>query len=118
MAKRYDWSKPVSSLLHKLQQKGFKMVNVYDGEGYEYLIGNNLSQRKSATSVIVSVDESRLTVEKNNLRGRLYIILGNEPSELVCDWGSASGEIMEELETVVNAHSEQWEGKKCPMVNV
>lgn len=118
MAKRYDWSKPVSSLLYKLQQKGFKLVNVHDGEDYEFFTGNSLSQRKTATATIVSVDVSRLTVEKNNLRGRLYIILGNEPSELVCDWGSASGEIMEELETVVNAHSEQWEGKKCPMVNV
>ncbi len=110
---RYDWSKPVSSLLNKLQQNGFTIAAVNDGEETVKMDPkkSNLANRKEATEIITSVDESGMRVTKGNMRGFVYIVLGNEPEELVCDYTD-----WDELETVITAHSRQWEGKKCPMI--
>jgi len=110
---RYDWSKPVSSLLNKLQQNGFTIAAVNDGMETEKMDPNksNLYNRKLATEVITSVDEAGMRVTKGDKRGFVYIVLGNDPEELVCDYTD-----WDDLEEVITAHSRQWEGKKCPVV--
>jgi hypothetical protein len=109
----YDWSKPVSSLLNKLQQNGFIIAAVNDGEETFKmdLKKSNLANRKEATDVITSVDESWVQVKKGDAKGRMFIVLGNEPEELVCDYTDWN-----DLEMVITEHSIQWEGKKCPMI--
>lgn len=110
---RYDWSKPVSSLLTKLQKAGFTIAAVNDGmETFKMdPKKSNLANRKEATEIITSVDESGMRVTKGDKSGFVYIVLGNDPEELASDYTD-----WDELEEVITAHSLQWEGKKCPMI--
>jgi hypothetical protein len=99
--------------LYKLQQRGFTIVSVYDGEERVKIDStkSNLASRKEAIEVITSVDESQLIVKKGDIKASLYILLGNDPEELVYDYTD-----WDELDMVVNEHSFQWQGKKCPVV--
>jgi hypothetical protein len=45
-------------------------------------------------------------------------VLGNEPDELVADYGANTEEMMPFIEEAVEAHRKQWEGKKCPLMEV
>ena len=109
----YDWSKPVSSLLYKLQKAGYTLVYVHDGEERVKMDHkkSNLINRKKATEVITSVDDSQLIVKKGDIKASLYIVLGNDPEELVADYTD-----WDDLEMAITEHSIQWEGKKCPMI--
>jgi hypothetical protein len=112
---RYDWTKPVSSLLSKFQRCGYDIVAANDGEDY-ININKNLSQlnkRKEAVDVITSVDMSNVyLLSPKGRKFSLMIVLGNEPSELVADYTYFE----EETETIIEEFCEQWEGKKCPMI--
>jgi hypothetical protein len=108
-----DWSVPVSSLVNKLQENGYKIYGVNDSEKLITIHPNhsNLVSRKKAVDIIVSVDESTLVVTKDNKTFGLFIVLGNEPDELVADYHSN-----DDLERVVEEFSSYWEGKKCPTI--
>jgi hypothetical protein len=91
----------IRSLLHKLEASGAKLVAVNDGE--ERI---PTSTRDEASEAILSVDESWLYVrypedEKNQT---LYLILGNEPGYVVCDYSACKV-----LDKVTTEHSNQWD---------
>lgn len=108
-----NWSIPVSSLINKLQKAGFSILSVYDGGEYIKLDQNRskLAIRKEAVEAIVSVDDSWVKVQKGDQKGTLFIVLGNEPYELVCDYSD-----WDDLTEVITEHSNLWEGKNCPVV--
>jgi hypothetical protein len=113
----YDWSVPVKSLLHKFQMAGFNISAVHDGQEM-IRIDQKLSQTKikhSATDIIVSVDESVVHIHKDGMNARLFIVLGNEPEELVADY-NYNLQLEELLEETIDKYVEKWEGKKCPMI--
>jgi hypothetical protein len=111
MARR-DWSKPVSSLLNKLQKAGFSLYLVNDGEEDVILgQGTNLAVRKEATEIITSVDYSILLMKKENVRYYVNIFLDNDPDEIVTNHTDN-----DDLNDVIDAYSDQWQGKKCPVV--
>ena len=113
----YDWSVPVKSLLGRFQEAGFILSAVHDGEEM-IKIDQNLSKTKvrhSATETIVSVDESFVYINKDGMRARLFIVLGNEPEELVADY-NYNPKLEELLEETIDKFSTQWEGVKCPMI--
>jgi hypothetical protein len=113
----YDWSVPVKSLLAKFQEAGFNVSAVHDGEGM-IRIDQNLSKTKvrhSAADTVVSVDESFVYVNKDGMRARLFIVLGNEPEEIVADY-NYNPQLEELLEETIDKYTLQWEGKKCPMI--
>lgn len=102
MARNY---KPETrSLLRSLKTAGFCIGSVYDG-------GENITIDSETTAVeaICSVDESTLTVRINGRSLRLFLVLGNEPGELVCDHTDC-----DLLENVVSAHYDKWENRKQP----
>lgn len=110
---RLDWSVPVSSLLNRLQQDGYKIFSVNDGEEM-VLIDQNLSDltaRKKATEVICSVDHSAIALFKNGKRYAVYIVLGNDPSEIVADYTDDPS-----LEMIIDTFSDYWMEKKCPVI--
>lgn len=112
-----DWSVPVRSLLHKFQMAGFNISNVHDGEEM-IQIDQSLSQTKikhAATDVVVSVDDSFVYINKDGLCARLWIVLGNEPEEIVADY-NYNPQLEELLEETIDKYTLQWEGKKCPMI--
>lgn len=103
------WKSVIGSLLKKLQDHGFTLVSVDDGGETHHLTGTNREQRQKAKAAICAVEESHLYVDNSDgVRKWLFIVLGNEPEETVCDCsGSGLDEVLEEF-------SKQWEGKPCP----
>ena len=106
----YDWSGPVNSLLNTLQKDGYTIVEVFDGgEWTKFNQTTYLAVRKEATDIITSVDECHLRIKKGDEKLRLFIVLGNEPEEIVADYISN-----DELEVTLDKYIAMWEGKKCP----
>lgn len=115
-----DYSKAVNSLLLKLQKANVAITHVHDGEQWERVaVGSNLKVRKSAVEIITSVDESMVHVKHDGVVGKLYLILGNEPNEILADYSApakvtADGRVVnsklwEILEQVSVKFYEQWE---------
>jgi Icc-related predicted phosphoesterase len=104
--------KAVLSLLHKFQQRGFVLRSVYDGEETCFLgdAESKLGSRKDAADVICSVDESWVRIQNlSGDRATLFIVLGNDDSEILCDYSSSSKELMQEIEVIAEEFYQQWE---------
>jgi hypothetical protein len=117
----YDWTVPVLTLIHQLQNHDFDILSVNDGDEDIPIISNSGSpqERVEATEAITAVDEAWLRIgREGKQRGTIYIVLGNEPDELVADYGANTEEMMPFIEEAVEAHRKQWEGKKCPLMEV
>lgn len=114
---RLDWTLPVRTLIHHFQNHDFDILAVNDGEEDLNVVSlsGSLAERNEATEYITAVDEAWLFVSRNGMRGRIYIVLGNEPDELVADYGANTEELMPFIDDVVEAHRNQWEGKRCPL---
>jgi hypothetical protein len=117
---RYDWQRPVRSLLRHLMANDIEPISVDDGEETVQLTSPSLSpRREEALEIITSVDESRLNVMHDGQAGWLLIILGNEPEELVADYCPANSTTLSQLlELATTAYSQQWEGKPCPRIQI
>ena len=89
---RLDWSKPVNSLIHKLQKAGLVVQAVDDGgEIVNIKETKQLENRKLAVDTVVSVDFSHIILKNaNGDRARIVIVLGNDPDEIVADWACSS----------------------------
>jgi hypothetical protein len=115
---RLDWTKPVASLLHTLQTSGFTIQAVNDGQEickFDHL--NSVKARKEAVDAVTSVDESYVRIHDANQYGAtLFIVLGNEPDELVADWSHQPKFEQVRLENAIDAYINRWQGKKCPKV--
>lgn len=106
-----DYTKPVMSLLHKLQKKGVTITHVFDGVEWEKIQpGTNLKIRQDATDVILSVDESMVRVKYQEEIAKLFIVLGNDSSEILSDYSFKENSILETmLEEVSEDFYNQWE---------
>jgi hypothetical protein len=114
-----DWNLPVMSLLNHLQKDGLRLLAVNDGCEKWFHVDDRLSilmQRLFAAEVITSVDESHLVVSDGSATATLFIVLGNEPEELVADIASKSDSLMDRIDGAVSLFSGLWEGKPCPTV--
>ena len=116
-----DWNPPVMSLLNHLQKDGLRLHAVNDGCKWYYIDDtlSTLRQRLFTADVITSVDESHLVVTDCSFiipTATLFIVLGNEPEELVADIASNSDSLMDRIDDVVSLFSNSWEGKPCPTV--
>jgi hypothetical protein len=106
----YNWAIPVNSLLNILQKDGYTIVAASDGEKWtKFTQDTKLSVRKWATDILTCSDIGYVNVEKDGKKFPLFIVLGNEPEELVAD-----GTYNEELEVTLHKYIAMWEGKKCP----
>lgn len=103
--------KAVSSLLFKFQKHGFVIDSVFDGfESITTRYAKKTDARSDAVSVICSVDESWVRIR--NDRGEdatLFIVLGNDDSEILCDYSCSSKELMQSIEVVAEEFYQQWE---------
>lgn len=106
-----DYTKPVMSLLHKLQKKDVTITHVFDGEEWEKIQpGTNLKIRQDAADVILSVDESMVRVKYQEEIADLFIVLGNDSSEILSDYSFKKNSILETvLEEVSEDFYNQWE---------
>jgi alpha-glucosidase (family GH31 glycosyl hydrolase) len=110
---RLNWTVPVSSLLSRLQDNGYKIFSVNDGAEMQIIDQNlsNRTSRKEATDHICSVDESAVALCKDGKTFAVYIVLGNDPDEIVADYTDN-----EDLERVIDEFSDNWCDKKCPVI--
>jgi len=107
------------SLLSHLQEDGLRLLAVNDGCEKWFHIDRSLSslrQIQFAAEVITSVDYSHVVVSDGNATATLFVVLGNEPEELVADIASKSDSLMDRIDDVVSLFSNFWEGKPCPTV--
>lgn len=94
----HPFDQAVGSLLHRLKQGGFKLVAVDDG-------GEVVPATKEN---ILSVDESRLLIEKAGDNFTLLIILGNGLDEIVADYTYKETLAAWELEQILTEFSDYW----------
>lgn len=110
---RFDWQPVVLSLCQTLQSHGYTINEIDDGEEVHRIApGTPHEQGTSAAEIVCSVDESTIRIKDPAGKGyRLFIVLGNAPSEIVCDHSAD-----DELSALVSKHSESWENRDCPTI--
>jgi hypothetical protein len=102
-----DFRPEIRSLLKTLKKHRFTPVALNDGE--EVIKAHTMTSRKFLEE-LVATDEVTLLVQNNKGdKCKLYLVYGNSPGEVVCDYTDHP-----DLENVVVAHYEAWEGKKQP----
>lgn len=96
----------VKDLLTMLVEKGFRIIYSNDG-------GDELKEAsiENTTSFLTQVDESVVRVSKGNKKISIFIVLGNDFSEIVCNYTISDTPECREFAAVVHAHYEKWEGK-------
>jgi len=112
-----DWSVPIKSLLAKFQEAGFNITAVNDGEE-TIKIDQTLSITKirhAAADVVNSVDAATVYINKDGMKARLWIVLGNEPDEILADY-TYHPNLEKLLDGVSERYSTQWSGVKCPRI--
>lgn len=114
---KFNWKPVVESLIINIQSAGFTLHSVNDGE--ERFAQPSLN---FAVDTVTSVDESWITfTDSNGERRGVFIVLGNEPCEIVCDYTypkntSQDDPIQIKWEKVMDEFTEFWDGKSCPTV--
>lgn len=99
-----DYKPETKSLLNALTKAGFTLLE-----------GNNGDENFPATKPdfleeLTAADEARLWVKTpEGKRKGLYLVFGNSPGELVCDY-----HVDPALEAVIDAESAKWDGKPIP----
>lgn len=117
---RSKYAKCVSSLLFKVQKRGLKLSSVAPVGGSSVLCnledGNELDVRRDVTDAVCDLDASNVLIkdEAGNI-GFLFIVLGNEKGEILCDYGlrgsnskEEGAELMKVLDEVADEFYEQW----------
>lgn len=124
-----DWNPETASLLATLQKHGFSIWAGNNGEDGDFY-RKNFETEKAFLEELLACDEAWLYVSRNATKesaktpGKqvkkhysLYLVLGNDPGELVSDWGiPEDAEDAKALEDACAAHSAKWEGKKQPLI--
>jgi hypothetical protein len=121
-------AKAVSSLLCKLQKRGISLDSVYDGE--ERIVVDKLNKigarktaveaicgekerkrrRKTAVEAICAVDVSWVSIKDlaSDHKAELFIVLGNDNSEILCDYNASSRTFFSVIDSVSDEFYEQW----------
>jgi hypothetical protein len=109
MKKINDWSPEVTSLLKRLVSAGFILVKGHNGE-------DAIERPFSLDALVANLtacDEAHLFIRIPDVgKAHLFLVLGNSPGELVCDYSPDDCEV---LDAVLEAHYDAWCGKQQPM---
>lgn len=116
----YNWSPVIGSFVHTMLKDGWKATNVTDFQSRFIFIEEATLQNvtKKAKEVCGSVDESSMTFKKGDLGVTAYILLGNDPEEMIGDWGYKDNASDEAFHKSWRKFTAKWEGKKCPTKEV
>jgi hypothetical protein len=108
-----DWEKVVRSLIRHMKKAGYDTVVAFNGED-----SIKLGTIRQMADKVCECEEGWLRMVKGGERYNLYIVLGNSPSETVCDYSWKSGMDAENeiFEKALIKWSEMWElkGDACP----
>lgn len=110
-----DWTPVIRSLIARFTKAGFSLHAVDNGDERKSLVGLTATDAKLlATCYVCEVDQANLYLRKGEAKVNLFLVLGNEPFETVCDFG-ASESVESEVDAIISAFSESWEGRRCPV---
>jgi hypothetical protein len=105
-----DWKPETKSLIETLQNHGLTIVSVDNGENETVFSEVTLDTFVEDT---MACDEANLYVlAPDGKRKRLYLVYGNSPGELVCDYT-----VCNEIDAATNEHFKKWNGvtqPRCP----
>lgn len=107
-----DFGPEVKSLFKALLKVGFQIDDIDNGRDYEeesvesFKWDGNID---NAVKEAVACDEAQVLVSINCKSYWMLLVLGNSPGELVNDFTCN-----QELEAVVDAHSNKWFGRRQP----
>lgn len=107
--RRYnDWRPETKSLIHTLRKHGLEIIRGSNGEeSFAYARGVEFIDNLTAC------DEACLTVKTpGGRRISLYLVLGNSPGELVCDYT-----VHPLLDSATKEHYNRWEGRAQPTIS-
>lgn len=108
-----DWEKVVRSLIRHMKTHGY--VTEWASNGEDSIKSHHTGR---LASKVCECDEGLLRVVKGEERYRIYIVLGNSPSETVSDysWKSGMDAENEVFSQVLSNWSDRWElrGNACP----
>lgn len=114
------YAKCVSSLLFKVQKRGFKLSSVTPTDANSTLCNledcNELDARRDVTDVVCDLDASNVLIkDEAGNTGFLFIALGNDKGEILSDYGLVSSnnkeegrEMLKVLDEVADEFYEQW----------
>jgi len=103
-----DYRPEVRSLIKSLRQAGFTPLSVNNGE--ETIRYSDVSKTEFLEEV-VATDEATIRLQHNNKRVAIWLVLGNEPGTIACDYTD-----YEPLEEVISSHYDRWENRKQPVI--
>lgn len=103
-----NWKPEVKSLLKALMAEGVILVSGDNGEETFKFDGNT----NKFIENLIACDEAHLYVRTPSLPTKdrwIYLVLGNDPGELVCDHT-----VDDAIDKATDAHYKKWEGRKQP----
>jgi hypothetical protein len=98
----------VRSLIKTLKENDFQIISGSDGE--ESFKFDTMSRTEFLESV-TACDEGYLKVRYNEQNYTIFLVYGNEPGEVICDYSS-----LPELDQVAEAHYDKWQNRKQPTI--
>ena len=112
-----DWRPETSSLIARLQKAGATIISVHNGE---------YSTKFSEVSIdkfileAIACDTAHLFITLPcHSSARLFLVYGNNPGELVCDYSIPSRENDSTLlDEITSAHYDEWVRKPQPKMEV
>ena len=101
-----DWTPETTDLLNTLTAAGFVLLSGNNGEESFKFTGD----LPAFVENLIACDEASLKVQApDGKKLGLYLVLGNGPGEIVCDYTCHDG-----LDAVTGAHFDKWEGRQQP----
>ena len=106
-----DWAPETKSLIERLIAAGAEILRGDNGEdSFLWVSGEgNAASKEKFIENLIACDEARLYVRINGKVRWLYLVLGNSPGEIVCDYNCD-----DVLDKVTEAHYAEWELKGQP----
>lgn len=115
-----NWRPEISALLKRFTDAGFTLVSADNGEDKLNFDGD----LDKFIECLDACDEAQLRVSKGDKQTWLYLVLGNSPGEIVCDYGVKVGGSQEDrlavaafnaaVDKVTDAHYAEWSDRKQP----
>lgn len=101
-----DWKPEVKSLIKSLTDAGCELISSNNGEDRMQFKG----RISEFVEHLIACDEAQIVVKMpDGMIRTLFLVLGNSPGELVCDYGCH-----DVLDKITDAHYEKWEGRAQP----
>lgn len=105
-----DWRPEATALINRLESMGAQIIRAYNGEEeFEFPKVSSIGPREKFIENLVACDEAWLYVNIGGKTRALYIVLGNEPGEIVSDYTCDPV-----LDLVTDQHYAEWRLKGQP----